>query len=63
MKWIFCKDQLPDSDTTVMTWVPESYEPIWPGYHDGDKWMDMDGFPMDADSVVCWMAFPEPPEV
>lgn len=31
MKWIFCKDQLPDSDTTVMTWVPDSNEPIWPG--------------------------------
>ena len=59
-KWIKCCDQLPDSDTTVMTFEPDSCEPIWPGYHDGEKWQDISG---GGDiNPTHWMAFPEPPE-
>ena len=58
--WVACSDQLPGSDTTVMTFDPNSYEPIWPGYHDGEHWQDIDGGVMD--NITHWMAFPEPPE-
>lgn len=57
--WIECKKQIPDSDMTVMTYEPESCEPIWPGYHDGDQWMDINGTPLCK--VTHWMAFPDPP--
>lgn len=59
-KWIACEDHLPDSEITVMTYEHDSCEPIWPGYHDGDNWMDIAGGKLRA--VTHWMAFPEPPE-
>lgn len=62
MKWVPVTESLPDSDTTVMTFVPDSNEPVWPGYHSGEQWMDLQGFPIDCDSVTHWMQFPEPPE-
>jgi hypothetical protein len=43
-----------------MTFEPESVEPIWPGYHDGEKWMDISGGSLR--NVTHWMPFPEPPE-
>lgn len=59
--WIKCSDQLPDTDTTVMTFESDSVEPIWPGYHDGEQWMDIiDNTPIHP---THWMEFPEPPEL
>jgi hypothetical protein len=60
--WTKCSSSLPDADVTVLTYVADSNEPIWPGYHNGDQWMDTQGYPMDRDSVTHWMEFPEPPE-
>lgn len=59
-KWIAVTDFLPDTDTTVMTYEEESIEPIWPGYFDGEQWMDIAGGKLMA--VTHWMAFPDPPE-
>lgn len=59
--WILCTDALPDTDTTVMTFTPESSEPIWPAYHDGDRWIDVGGCPIDDAVITHWMDFPEPP--
>jgi hypothetical protein len=60
-EWTNCSDQLPDTDTTVMTFEPDSVEPIWPGYWDGEEWMDIiTNTPIHP---THWMDFPEPPEV
>jgi len=55
-------DILPDSETTVMTYSPDSNEPIWPAYHDGEQWVDLMGAPIDDANITHWMNFPEPPE-
>jgi hypothetical protein len=60
MPWIPCAEELPDSDQSVMTYAPDSSEPVWPGYHDGERWMDLNGIPMQL-PVTHWRDFPEPP--
>jgi hypothetical protein len=60
--WQSVSDGLPDTDTTVMTFSPESNEPIWPAYHDGEQWVDLMGAPIDDAQITHWMDFPEPPE-
>ena len=62
MKWIPVTESLPDSDTTVMTFVAESNEPIWPGYHDGYFWYGLNGEIVNDETITHWMAFPEPPD-
>jgi hypothetical protein len=61
-RWIPVSEQLPDSDTTVMTFAPDSNEPIWPAYHDGNQWVDFVGSPINDGIITHWMEFPEPPE-
>lgn len=61
-EWIPCSRQLPDSDESVMTFAPDSCEPVWPGYHDGDRWKDIIGGSMKDGTVTHWMPFPEPPQ-
>ena len=61
MLWIPCEEGLPDSDTNVMTFSPDSNEPVWPGYHDGEIWWDITGLALPARGVTHWMPFPEPP--
>jgi len=61
-RWIPVSEQLPDSDMTVMTHAPNSCEPIWPAYHDGEQWMDMLNTPISDAVITHWMAFPEPPD-
>lgn len=36
----------PDSDITVMLFVPDATEPVWPGYLDGDLWRSANGMPV-----------------
>ena len=60
--WNACSDGLPDSDMTVMTYSPDSDEPIWPAYHDGERWFDPTGNEIDDALITHWMMFPEPPE-
>jgi len=59
--WIPCSKSLPDSETTVMTFAPESCEPVWPAYHDGEKWTDLMGAPIVDAPITHWMDFPDPP--
>ncbi|MEI7815568.1 MAG: DUF551 domain-containing protein [Desulfuromonadales bacterium] len=60
MRWVPVTELLPDSDTTVMTFESESIEPIWPGFHDGEEWMDIMGGSLK--NVTHWMDFPDPPK-
>jgi hypothetical protein len=41
--WRSVADCLPDVDTTVLLYVPELNEPVWPGALDGEVWI-VDGF-------------------
>lgn len=59
--WISCNEQMHDDDTTVMTYAPESNEPVWPACHDGEQWMDLMGAPITDATITHWMSFPEPP--
>lgn len=60
-EWIAVTKSLPDSDTTVMTFEPDSCEPVWLGYYDGEQWKDIMG---DARiNTTHWMPFPDPPEM
>lgn len=63
MQWTECSDELPDSERTVITYAPDSNEPVWPGYHDGEQWVDINGQTIDDATVTHWMDLPEPPEV
>ncbi|MDP9990893.1 hypothetical protein J2W28_002063 [Variovorax boronicumulans] len=50
--WTPVEQELPDSDLTVMiTLAPGSDEPTWLGYHDGEKWRDVDGMVVE---VAYW---------
>ncbi|WP_153110095.1 hypothetical protein [Propionivibrio limicola] len=51
---------MPDSDETVLVRIDdEEEEPVWLGYHDGDRWLNVDGYPINA--VICWAKMPEGP--
>jgi hypothetical protein len=45
----------PDSDITVMLFVPDATEPVWPGYLDGEAWRFIDGMPANP---VSWAEMP-----
>jgi len=61
MTWISTEEQLPDSDTTVLIYEPDSAsEPVWMGYHDGEKWQDLSGWPCRT-PVTHWRHLPDPP--
>lgn len=51
-KWI--TDTLPDSELTVLMRRQDEEYPVWPGYHDGEVWMDSDGFTVNC-PVLGWM--------
>jgi hypothetical protein len=60
MKWTPCAAELPDADETVLTYAPDSLETVWPGYYNGESWVDLNDILMQLD-VTHWMPFPEPP--
>ena len=59
--WISVNDYLPDEDITVMTYLPDSNEPVWPGYIECGVWLDIDGI-WTQNKVTHWQPFPDPPE-
>lgn len=61
-KWIACSDEMPDVDMMVLTFAPDSSEPVWPASFDGESWVDDYGMLL-APPVTHWMMFPDPPEV
>ena len=63
MKWIRVDDEMPETEETVLIYMPEAEtEPIWPGYlnDSGSCWLLADGMP--AGRVTHWMHFPFPPK-
>lgn len=51
---------LPDSDLEVM--VCDEEKEVYPAYHNGEEWCDLDGIPLDY-RVTHWMPYPDPPEL
>lgn len=58
--WIDASEQKPDVDTTVMVFVPEASEPIWPGWWSGEEWVWAEGATID-DTVTHWAELPMGP--
>jgi hypothetical protein len=59
--WKSVADEMPAPDTTVLIYSLGNYEPVWPGYWDGEEWRYRSE--RRAHEVTHWMYFPEPPEV
>ena len=57
--WRECADELPDTDETVLISSPTADEPVWLGFHDGDRWRNVDG--QISPEVTHWAPMPEPP--
>jgi len=60
--WYDVRIAMPDADATVLVYAPESTEPIWLGYFDGECWRDVSADAYEH-PVTHWMDIPEPPEV
>jgi hypothetical protein len=61
IEWVPVGDSMPDADTTVLLFAPDSCDPVWPGYHDGDDgWKWADG--QEASGVTHWAAWPTGPD-
>lgn len=50
---------MPDSDETVLLTSDEIDGGTWFGYHDGETWLLVDGWPVH--SVTCWAPLPKGP--
>ena len=50
---------LPDTDTTVLIYAPESDPPVWLGYLDGSIWFTAEGLEV---AVTAWADMPEGPQ-
>jgi hypothetical protein len=50
--WV--RDRLPDADTTVLIRCSGEEYPVWPGFHDGDKWCSADASTLEG-PVLGWM--------
>lgn len=53
--WHRVEHCLPDDGITVLVDLVNSAEPVWLGYLDGGRWVDVDGMPID---VVAWAQMP-----
>lgn len=55
--------ELPDSDTTVLIFVPDADETVWPGYWDAEdgRWCYADTMPVNW-KVTHWADLPEGPK-
>jgi hypothetical protein len=62
LTWIDVDDKYPDTEITVLLFVPGHSEPVWPGYYDeGGEWRFCNGAVIDFD-VVAWAEMPVGPQ-
>jgi hypothetical protein len=55
--WTPVTEGLPDADTTVLLSLDgEHDEPTWIGFHDGNRWLDISGMPIQG--VIGWADMP-----
>lgn len=60
-EWIPLDDCKPDDDESVMTFSPDSCDPVCPGFLDAGIWRQLDGLPMQM-TITHWMPYPLPPK-
>lgn len=56
--WIDAGKELPDAETTVLVCIKGANEPVWLGYHSGERWLDVEGFVIE---VSHWAEIPLAP--
>jgi hypothetical protein len=62
IQWWSPRERMPDDDTTVLLWVPESDgEPVWPGHWSGEEWCWTCGTPVPQE-VQAWADVPIGPQ-
>lgn len=54
LRGMWITDQLPDSDMTVLMKLSDAEFPIWPGFHDGERWCSADALTV-VGPVLGWM--------
>ena len=59
--WFACAEMMPDDGIAVMTFSPDSSDPVWPGFHGDDGWYDIMSGVLLSFPVTHWQHFPEPP--
>lgn len=57
--WKDVNKELPDADETVLVATIDNTEPVWLGYYDGERWLDVEGIPV---KVAHWAPMPEAPK-
>jgi len=60
--WIDASSRLPDDNTTVMLFAPDSDEPVWLGYYEDDTWYVVCGNALKPGAVTHWSTLPAGPE-
>lgn len=58
-RWKDVNKELPDADETVLIATIDNTEPVWLGYYDGERWLDVEGIPVN---VSHWAPMPEAPK-
>jgi len=56
LQWHTADEQLPDDGITVLVHAPDDSEPVWPGYHEGGRWLSAEGF--EIANVIEWAEMP-----
>jgi hypothetical protein len=58
--WIDPSDELPDEEQTVLLFVPNASEPVWPGFLSDGVWCWADGGVI-RETVVAYAELPAGP--
>lgn len=58
MTWWSVGARLPDADVTVMVTLEDESEPCWPGYFDGEQWIEASTGGPFAVRVIAWADMP-----
>lgn len=65
ISWVPVTRCLPDDDISVLVYAPVGAdwdgELVWIGHHDGDVWIDTEGFDWPEKVVTHWAAMPNGP--
>lgn len=51
----------PDDDITVLLHHPSHSEPVWLGYRNDGRWMNVDGWEIESSDVTHWAHLPVGP--
>ena len=52
-------EQPPDDDRTVLLFHPQANEPVWLGYRNNGRWLDIETW--EIEGVTHWADLPEGP--